>query len=250
MQSTRSERRRRRRRPHPTIPHTTTPVSTSSLNIITPADIVEITAFAFGERVTPAIPQQQQPKTYEQPASPANESDATEDSLPRLSLLSFTSLASSVLSLPVCASSGDDVHGSNVHDCLESLSEMIPGQAVKSTRCLSFVQNYVIPAAHFADRKFGQDPAILRYVLLHLVALDTIILTCSLGITSAATAGRLVLGAIAATAVGVAYFSFWRVDVVGNRSGYIVTFLKKLFVCSSRSPATSMTGALFCPHWV
>ncbi|KAF9374339.1 hypothetical protein CPB97_012155 [Podila verticillata] len=80
----------------------------------------------------------------------------------------------------------------------------MPGQADKSARCLNFVQNYVIPAAQFADRKFGQDPAILRYVLLHLVALDTIILAYSLGVTSAATAGRLVLGGIAATAVGVA----------------------------------------------
>ncbi|KFH64365.1 hypothetical protein MVEG_10190 [Podila verticillata NRRL 6337] len=73
---------------------------------------------------------------------------------------------------------------------------MLPRQAVKSASCLNLVQNYVIPAAQFVDRKFGQDPAILRYVLLHLVALDAIILTCSLGIISAATA------------VGVAYFSF------------------------------------------
>lgn len=206
MQSTRSERRRRRRRPHLAIPHTTTPVSTSVPNIITPADIVEI---AFGESLTPAIPQQQQPKTHKQPASPTNKSDAAQDSLPRLSPLSLTSLSSSVSSLPVCTFSDDDVRGSDVHDRLKFLSETMPGQADKSARCLNFVQNYVIPAAQFADRKFGQDPAILRYVLLHLVALDTIILAYSLGVTSAATAGRLVLGGIAATAVGVTYFSFF-----------------------------------------
>lgn len=255
MQSTRSESRRRRRRPHPTMPHTTTPVSISTSNIITPADNVEIAAFAFGESLTPAILQQQQPTARELLASPTNESDAAEDSLPRLSPLSSTSLASSVSSLPMCASSGDDVRGSNIHDRSEYLSEVMSRQAVESTRRLSFVQNYVVPAAQFADHKFGQDPVILRHALLHLVALDAIMLTCFLGITSAATAGHLVLGGIAGTAVGVVYsFSFWRVDVVvvhGGRSGQIVTFkLFYLFVCSSRSSVTSMTGAFFCPHWV